>query len=209
MTAYLRAAANVLVHGPDLVRYGSKPWRESSRNNQAPGDVFADLRSFDEVVGYAPNQVFIGNLAPENLNEIPTPWYENSLAGASPEGQFGEILPQDSFYALLEAADQFGLIMLDAERLVPGIACSESASALLEREKPLKEHHQKDISRRIENGEALPLFQDGDSSGAFAAIMIRMNRSTPESCWKTWRPRPAAHTRSAGFSRRRASLPSR
>ena len=131
MTAYLRAAANVLVHVPDLVRYGSKPWREASRSNQAPGDVFTNLRSFDEVVGYAPNQVFIGNLAPEKLNEIPSPWYENSLAGASPEGAFGEILPQDSFYSLLEAADQFGLIMLDAERLVPGVIGSESASALL------------------------------------------------------------------------------
>ena len=83
MTAYLRAAANVLVHVPDLVRYGSKPWRESSRNNQAPGDVFTNLRSFDEVVGYAPNQVFIGNLAPEKLNEI-----SNSVVREFPSRRF-------------------------------------------------------------------------------------------------------------------------
>ena len=160
MTAYLRAAANVLVHVPDLVRYGSKPWREALRSNQAPGDVFADLRSFDEVVGYAPNQVFIGNLPPENLGEIPSPWYENSLAGASPKGAFGEILPQDSFYALLEAADQFGLIMRNKERHVSGVIRSESASALLKTEKPSREYDQEDILGRIENGEALPLFQN-------------------------------------------------
>ncbi len=165
MMAYLRAAANVLVHVPDLVRYGSKPWREAFRNNQAPGDSFNDLRSFDEVVGYPPNQAFIGNLQPENLNEIPTPWYENSPAGASLESQFGEILPQDSFYALLEAADQFGLIMLDKERDGPRGVGSESADALLEKENPPKDYKQEDIIERIERGEALPLFQDGDMIG--------------------------------------------
>ncbi len=165
MTAYLRAAANVLVHVPDLVRYGSKPWREAVRKEQAPGDSFNDLRSFDEVVGYPPNQAFIGNLPPEKLSGIPTPWHENSLAGASPESQFGEILPQDAFYALLEAADQFGLIMLDEERRLPGVMGSESAAALLEKEKPPKDYKQEDIIERIERGEALPLFLDGDMIG--------------------------------------------
>lgn len=165
MTAYLRAAANVLVHAPDLVRYGSKPWREALGRGQAPGDSFNDLRTFDEVVGYPPNQAFIGNLPPENLGEIQAPWYENPLAGASPLGAFGEILPQDAFYSLLEAADQFGLIMLDKERRAPGAVDSEAASALLTKEKPSKEYGKEDISRRIEGGEALPLFQDGELIG--------------------------------------------
>ena len=165
MTAYLRAAANVLVHVPDLVRYGSKPWREAVRKEQAPGDLFNDLRSFDEVVGYPPNQAFIGNLPPEKLSGIPTPWYENSLAGASPESQFGEILPQDAFYALLEAADQFGLIMLDEERRRPGVTGSESAAALLEGQKNSKDYKQEDIIERIDRGEVLPLFQEGGLIG--------------------------------------------
>ena len=165
MTVYLRAAANVLVHAPDLVRYGSKPWREMLSSNQAPGDVFADLRSFDEAVGYPPNQAFIGNLPPENLGEIQAPWYGNPLAGASPEGHFGEILPQDFFYSLLETADQFGLIMLDKEYCEAGVMGSESAAALLEREKPPREYKQAEVSGRIEGGEALPLFQDGELIG--------------------------------------------
>ena len=159
MTAYLRAAANVLVHVPDLVRYGSKPWREAARKDQAPSEVFAALRPFGEAVDYAPNQAFIGNLPPEDLGEIQAPWYENSRAGASPMGVFGEILPQASFYALLEAADQFGLIMLDRGRFVPDAVGSESAAALLEKEKPPKEYRPGDISGRIERGEALPLYQ--------------------------------------------------
>ena len=176
MTAYLRAAANVLVHVPDLVRYGSKPWREALRKEQAPGEVFTDLRTFDEAVAYPPNQAFIGNLPPEKLNKIAAPWYGNSLAGASPEGAFGEILPQEIFYALLEAADQFGLIMLDRERFVPGGAGSESAAALLEKEKPRKEYRQADISGRIGKGEALPLFEGGDLIGC-----VRRDHESDES----------------------------
>ena len=176
MTAYLRAAANVLVHAPDLVRYGSKPWREALRNDQSPGDVFADMRTFDETVGYPPNQAFIGNLPPENLGEIPSPWYENPLAGASPEAAFGEILPQDSFYALLEAADQFGLITLDKERRGSGVMGSESAAALLEREKPPGEYKQEEVSGRIGKGEALPLFQDGELIGC-----VRRDHESDES----------------------------
>lgn len=176
MTAYLRAAANVLVHVPDLVRYGSKPWREALGRGQAPGDVFADLRPFGEAVGYPPNQAFIGNLPPENLGEIQAPWYENPLTGASPEGLFGEILPQDAFYSLLEAADQFGLIMLDKERRVPGAVGSEAATALLSKENPSKEYGEADISRRIEGGEALPLFQDGGLIGC-----VRRDHDSDES----------------------------
>lgn len=176
MTAFLRAAANVLVHAPDLVRYGSKPWRETLSSNQAPGDVFAELRTFDEVVGYPPNQVFIGNLPPENLGEIQAPWYENPLSGASPVSAFGEILSQDSFYSLLEAADQFGLIMLDKERPVPGAVGSEAATALLQRENPPKEYGEEDISRRIEGGEALPLFQEGEIIGC-----VRRDHDSDES----------------------------
>ncbi|MBT3350267.1 MAG: glycine reductase [Nitrospinaceae bacterium] len=164
MTAYLRAATNILVHVPDLVRYGSKPWRETSHNNKALGDVFADLRSFDEVVDYAPNQAFIGNLAPEKLNEIASPWYENSPPGASPKGVFGEVLPQEIFYSLLELSDQFGLFMFDEQHVAAKLS-SDAASALLNKDKPVKKHRQEDILQCIEAGEALPLFQGRDLVG--------------------------------------------
>lgn len=176
MTAYLRAAANVLVHVPDLVRYGSKPWREAARNNQVPAEVFVDLRPFADAIDYAPNQAFIGNIAPEKLSEVPAPWHENSLADASPKSSFGEILPQDSFYALIEAADQFGLVMLDRERFVPGEVGSESAAALLEKEKPPKEYRQAEVSGRIGKGDALPLFHGGDLIGC-----VRRDHESDES----------------------------
>ena len=65
MTAPPRAsvthASLVLEHVPDLVRYGSKPSREPAKLDALQGS----LRTFDEAVAYAPNQVFVGNLSPE------------------------------------------------------------------------------------------------------------------------------------------------
>jgi betaine reductase len=165
MTAYLRAATNILVHVPDLVRYGSKPWSETAGSDEALANLNAGLRPFGEVVDYAPNQVFIGNLPPEKLNEISFPWYENSLPGASPKGVFGEVLPQDSFYSLLEVADQFALISLSNERHVAVIPSSDAAASLLKRGKSVKEYRQEDIIRCIDKGEALPLFQGRDLVG--------------------------------------------
>jgi len=72
------------------------------------------LRSFDSVVGYPPNQAFIGNLLPEDLPQIPRPWYNNSLPNAKRRGLFGEIFPEDVFLGLLYAVDVYGLVCLEA-----------------------------------------------------------------------------------------------
>ena len=37
------------------------------------------LRSFENVVAYPPNQVYIGNMQPDELAKIPQPWYENPV----------------------------------------------------------------------------------------------------------------------------------
>ncbi|MCL2367537.1 MAG: glycine/sarcosine/betaine reductase complex component C subunit beta, partial [Oscillospiraceae bacterium] len=72
------------------------------------------LRSFEEAVDYAPNQVYIGNIRPHALEDIPRPWYENSASGASREGKHGEIMPQDELYGLMKAVDAFDLVLLEA-----------------------------------------------------------------------------------------------
>ena len=57
------ASFEVLEHVPDLVRYGSKPDRERARF----AAIRSKLRTYEEAVAYAPNQVFTGNLRPEDL----------------------------------------------------------------------------------------------------------------------------------------------
>ncbi|PUU89168.1 MAG: betaine reductase, partial [Halanaerobium sp.] len=74
------------------------------------------LRTFEEMVAYAPNQAYIGNILPDELKDIETPWYEeeNFIEGGR-FGDFGEIMPEDEFYALLKHVDVFDLVKLNKE----------------------------------------------------------------------------------------------
>jgi glycine/sarcosine/betaine reductase complex component C subunit beta len=103
--AVVLGAALVLEHVPDLVRYGSKPQREPDQL----GDLTASLRSYEHALVYPPHQVFIGNLRPEALWEIPRPWWRVRNGGGR-IGRFGELMPQGEFYDLLAELDQFDLV---------------------------------------------------------------------------------------------------
>jgi len=102
-----------LTHVPDLVRYGSKPSRET-KANPGIGEALKDkLRSFPEAAAYAPHQVYIGNVTPEDLSGLPKPWYEKLIEGASVQGRFGDLVDQSRFYSLLAASDQFDLVTFE------------------------------------------------------------------------------------------------
>lgn len=100
----------VLEHVPDLVRYGSKPWRERARLPE----ITAALRGWEQAVAYPPHQVFIGNLRPEELWETERPWWGAERNGASAAGRHGEIMPQRAYYELMAELDQFDLMRLGA-----------------------------------------------------------------------------------------------
>ena len=124
MRAGVLGAAFTLQHVPDLVRYGSKPRREQARLPELLGA----LRTYEQALAYPPHQVFIGSLRPEELWDLPRPWW--TCQGVRPRGQtpgsdpgvdggrhgpFGEIMPQDEYYRLLTELDQFELVKLGAE----------------------------------------------------------------------------------------------
>ncbi len=98
-----------LTHVPDLVRYGSKPLREIRARPELGERLKARLRDFNAAVAYAPHQVYIGNLAPERLGNLPKPWYEKLIEGATARGRFGALVDQSAFYVFLAGADQFDL----------------------------------------------------------------------------------------------------
>ncbi|MFL5736596.1 MAG: DUF5940 domain-containing protein [Actinomycetota bacterium] len=100
------ASSFVLEHVPDLVRYGSKPHRESHR---VP-EIERALRSFDDAVAYPPNQVFIGNAEPGDLWSIERPWWSHATPRANPAGRSGELMREETFYELLCEVDQFDLV---------------------------------------------------------------------------------------------------
>jgi betaine reductase len=121
MNPVIRNCSFSLVHVPDLVRYGSKPRRQIAIDPGYEQRLAQHLRTFQAAVDYPPNQVFIGNLAPEELGVVARPWYAVE-SDASASGPFGEVVSQDLFYAVLKQADvlQPALVELSgqqAERL--------------------------------------------------------------------------------------------
>ncbi|MBI4322165.1 MAG: glycine reductase [Chloroflexi bacterium] len=147
-----------LVHVPDLVRYGSKPTREIG---SGPGldALAAHLRSYQDAVAYGPNQAFIGNIDPDQLHEVPTPWYENLLRTLSPIGPFGRIASQEQFYAVMKATDQFDLVWLEEgfsaeiqKDLDPEV-CPEESRKKIGAGLPMSQ-----IQQKVESRVALPLY---------------------------------------------------
>jgi betaine reductase len=109
--AGILGASLVLQHVPDLVRYGSKPTRETGRLPE----LLQALRSYEQALAYPPHQVFIGNLRPELLWGLPRPWWSPNGGGGTRGGPFGEVMPQSEYYALLAELDQFQLLRLGSE----------------------------------------------------------------------------------------------
>ena len=68
-----------LAHAPDLVRFGSKPAREITAHPEIGAALKSKLRSFSAAVAYAPHQVYIGNITPNELSGLPRPWYEKLI----------------------------------------------------------------------------------------------------------------------------------
>lgn len=161
--------AYLLVHTPDFVRYGSKPIREIPKSDELGKKISGHLRTFDEAVAYAPNQVFLGNLHPEDLAAWPEPWWRNPVKEASPIGKYGEMVDQLTFYGFMKAADGFDLVYLTPEftarirERLQGhhLAIPEDLEPLGEGV-PLEK-----INRAIGTEGSLPLFHEGELIGSF------------------------------------------
>jgi hypothetical protein len=115
MNSIIKATSYIMVHTPDMVLHnGSTQTTERIVNPESeylkklPGHI----RSYEDAVAYAPNQTYIGNMTPEELRAIPQPWYDKKVGGGR-YGKFGEIMPQDEFYLLMQICDVFDLIKLE------------------------------------------------------------------------------------------------
>lgn len=113
----LKGAAFVITHIPSFIRYGSKPMREIQKNPELLEKLLTNLRSFEDAVAYPPNQVFIGNMRPENLKDYDRPWTDKKVEGALRFSNMGELMPENEFYGFLKIADQYDLILLDKQFL--------------------------------------------------------------------------------------------
>lgn len=149
-----------LAHTPGLVRHGSKPSREVGHCPELLPSLRRHFRSYDAALAYPPNQVFLGLLRPDDLNAIPRPWW-NQTSPATPTRWMphGEMMPEEEFYGLLKALDQFDLIWLETQfldevraRLAQHRYLSQSDLSRLE-----KGSTRDAIATQCQDGKAIPL----------------------------------------------------
>ncbi len=157
----IKGASYSLVHAPNmLLEYGTTPSGERQSN---PGSEFmrklpGHLRAFEECVAYPPNQVYIGNMMPDDLRKIPRPWHKTRLDDAARHGKYGSIFTEDEFIAALAICDSFDLVRLESkycETLRETLASNDLFSA--EEMKKLRPHDLADIETLVSSGVAVPI----------------------------------------------------
>jgi hypothetical protein len=199
----IRTCANILVHLPDFVRHGSKPSREIRKHPDLEGKINDRLRSFEEAVRYAPNQVFIGNMEPDALRSQGRPWFRhlvNSDGAFGRTGPFGEVMPQEEFYALLKAAtdeSSYDLVWLETRFLEETVFPAIARHPLCRSDDLLQKLHRgksgEEIRRKIEQDHSLALYHQGALIGCFqrhhdedeslAALVLMENLMTKASAF--------------------------
>ena len=157
----------ILVHGPNTLKIGGTTQLQAKKNEDYEylDSLEDNLRSFQECVQYAPNQAYIGNILPEELEEIDKPWYEeDNLLEEDRFSPRGEMMPEDEFYALLQHVDVFDLVFL-SEEFVEDIQGDISEHPVLGDDIELEGSEIEDIEELIEEGRAEPLRWQGELVG--------------------------------------------
>lgn len=165
----VKAASYCLIHAPDMVlTHGTTLTMERAKNPDSPliTQVKQGLRPFESVVAYPPNQVYIGNIDPEELDQIPQPWYQNPLEPKR-QGRLGEIFPLDEFIAMMKISDSFELVVIEEnfaqamrERLSAHPLFTEADLNILEKTQTLEQ-----INVLLDHKTAIPLEFEGQVVG--------------------------------------------
>ena len=113
----LKGASYALIHTPDMILHnGTTQTTEKLVNptSEYLENIRNSYRSYEQVVNYAPNQTYIGNIHPQELKELGKNWVDVEVEG-NRYGKLGEIMPQDEFILMIKTADAFGLVELEKE----------------------------------------------------------------------------------------------
>lgn len=163
----IKGARYFLAHAPGLVRHGSKPTREIETQPDVLPALRAHLRPYEAALAYPPNQVFLGQLRPDDLHAISRPWW-NHPSPAPRWMPYGELMPEEEFLGLLKAMDQFDLIWLE-DTFLAGVRArlAEHRYVTPDDLKHLEKGHSLEtIATRCATNEAIPLeLRDGQLVG--------------------------------------------
>ena len=112
----IKGTSYTLAATPDMVIYNGTT--QTTERVVNPGSEYLvelpkHLRSFEDVVSYIPNQVYIGNATYDDLGATAFPYYDKHWADAKTDGPFGCILPEEEFYGVMHICDVFELVLLE------------------------------------------------------------------------------------------------
>lgn len=170
--AVIKGASYTLAHTPDMVIHDGAT-QVTERIVNPEGEYLKELpkhlRSYEDTLRYAPNQVYIGNLDSEELKAIEFPWYDKPLEQSERTGRYGEIMPEDEYYGLMQICDTFDLVELEAgfasdvrEKLAAHGMFPEEQLAVLDKNADFTEDT---LSAVVEDG-GCGLYYDGKLVGA-------------------------------------------
>ncbi|NLY08909.1 MAG: glycine reductase [Tissierellia bacterium] len=130
----IKGAGYILAHTPDMiVQNGStcSVERITHPESEFLKEVGKHIRSYEDAVNYLPNQIYIGNVRPEEMIGKPLPWTAIEHKGTR-EGKFGQIIPEEEFIALMQLCDVFDLVFLSEDFVSKMKAVVENAYPELE-----------------------------------------------------------------------------
>lgn len=116
MNSIIKGTGYALAHTPSMIIHnGSTAVTEKIVNPDSDflKGVPSHLRSYQDVVDYWPNQVYIGNATPAQFKEVEFPYFDKKMPGADRYGKFGEIMSEAEFLLLVQASDVFEVVMLE------------------------------------------------------------------------------------------------
>lgn len=160
----IKKASYILANTPDLLVHNGTTQsleRETNPDSEYLKSLKAHLRPFEEVVEYAPNQTYIGNMTPDELRSRKRPWHSEKAEGASRYGKYGEIMPEDEFYALMKISDVFDIVLLE-KSFTSSVKEKISSHELLKEKAPLlgEGYDIAEIEKLVEAQGAEGLYQD-------------------------------------------------
>ncbi|MBR0093555.1 MAG: glycine reductase, partial [Lachnospiraceae bacterium] len=125
------------------------------------------LRSYEDCVSYPPNQVYIGNLHPDDLSGFEFPYYDKKADKADRYGKYGEIMPEEEFLILCQTCDVFEVYMLDKAFVAAHRAAFEKNPIITEdiKARVVEGHELSEIEGFVNNEHAEGLYHDGKLVG--------------------------------------------
>jgi hypothetical protein len=113
--AVLRGAAYSLVHTTSVLRdHGTTQTleRRLDPDSEYLRNLEKHLRTYEEILSYPPNQTYIGNLMPEELDGISRPWIEHPISQAQRKGRYGEVWTEEELFGWMKIVDTFDIVVL-------------------------------------------------------------------------------------------------